>query len=95
MAAVDRPPLAEISAEPRRRAKQQQPAAARRREQQRGWQRAWRRRVREGAKLTEVPGSIIELLLASQWLKPDEADDKRAITDALDAFARDALKRFR
>jgi hypothetical protein len=56
------------------------------------WQRAWRRRVRDGAKLAEVPGSMVEFLLASKWLKPHEADDKRAITEAPDAFARDAIK---
>jgi hypothetical protein len=27
------------------------------------WQRAWRRRVRNGAKLAEVPGSMVEFLL--------------------------------
>jgi hypothetical protein len=57
-----------------------------------GWQRNYRRRVRDGAKLAEVPGSMVEFLLASKWLKPDECDDKHAITEALDAFARDAIK---
>jgi hypothetical protein len=42
--------------------------------------------------MAEVPGSMVEFLLASKWLKPHEADDKRAITEALDAFARDAIK---
>jgi hypothetical protein len=58
-----------------------------------GWQRNWRRRVRDGAKLAEVPGSMVELLLVSKWLKPHESDNKRAITEALDAFARDAIKK--
>jgi hypothetical protein len=57
-----------------------------------GWQRNWRRRVRDGAKLAEVPGSMVELLLVSKWLKPHESDNKRAITEALDAFARAAIK---
>ena len=56
------------------------------------WQRAWRRRQRDGTRLAEVPGSMVEFLLVSKWLKSHEADDKRAITEALDAFARDAIK---
>jgi hypothetical protein len=57
------------------------------------WHRAWRRRVRDGAKLAEVPGAMIEFLLVSKWLQPHEVDDKRAIADALDAFAHDAMKK--
>jgi hypothetical protein len=66
---------------------------ARQREQRARWQRDWRRRVRNGSKLAEVPSAMIELLLASKWLNPHECDDKRAITEALDAFARDAMKK--
>lgn len=57
------------------------------------WQQNYRRRVRDGAKLAEVPAAMVEFLLASKWLKPHEAEDKRAITDALDAFARDAQRK--
>ena len=56
------------------------------------WQRDYRRRVRNGAKLIEVPASMVEILLASKWVKPHEANDKRAISDAMDCFAVDAIK---
>jgi hypothetical protein len=58
------------------------------------WQANYRRRQREGAKLIEVPAGMVELLIVSAWLKPHEADDKLAIRDALDAFAKSALKNF-
>jgi hypothetical protein len=38
------------------------------------------------------PRCRAELLLVSKWLKPHESDNKRAITEALDAFARAAIK---
>jgi hypothetical protein len=38
---------------------------------------------------------MIELLIAGQWLSPAEADDKCAITQALDAMAKASLKNFR
>ena len=47
------------------------------------WQRTYRRRVRAGSKLTEVTAAVIELLIEGEWLKPAEAADKRAITQAL------------
>jgi hypothetical protein len=56
------------------------------------WQRDYRRRIRNGAKLVEVPSSMVEFLRASRWLKPDECDDRRAISEALDAFAKDARR---
>jgi hypothetical protein len=54
------------------------------------WQRNWRRRAREGSRVTEVPRVMIELLIASKWLEPREAEDRAAITAALDGFARAA-----
>jgi hypothetical protein len=39
--------------------------------------------VRAGSKLTEVTAAVIELLIEGEWLKPAEAADKRAITQAL------------
>jgi hypothetical protein len=59
------------------------------------WQRTWRRRQRDGARLAEVSAATIELLIAAAWLKADEADDQNAIAAALDAFARAALKNLR
>lgn len=56
------------------------------------WQRDWRRRVRDGASVCEIPGVMVELLLESRWLKPDEANDRHAITEALRAFANAAMK---
>ena len=47
------------------------------------WQRTYRRRVRAGSKLTEVTAAVIELLIEIERLKPAEAADKRAITQAL------------
>jgi len=58
------------------------------------WQADYRRRQREGAQLLEVPAAMVELSIASAWLKPDEGDDKLAISAALDAFAKSALKNF-
>ena len=54
-----------------------------RRERRAQWQRTYRRRVRAGRKLTEVTAAVIELLIEGEWLKPAEAADKRAITQAL------------
>jgi hypothetical protein len=59
------------------------------------WQADYRRRQRDGAKLTEVPAVMIELLITARWLTPDEAHDKHAITQALAAFAKATLKNFR
>jgi hypothetical protein len=59
------------------------------------WQRDYRRRQRDGVKLAEIPASLIELAIAGKWLTPDEADNKRAIRDALDAMAKASLKNFR
>lgn len=56
------------------------------------WQRDYRRRIRNGAKLAEVPAAMVEFLLASKWLRPDEVDDKGALRDAMEAFAKDANK---
>lgn len=67
----------------------------RRREQQRRWQRDYRRRLRRGVKLIEATRPVSEFLLRSEWLQENESEDARAIGDALDAFARDALKKFR
>ena len=39
--------------------------------------------MRAGRKLTEVTAAVIELLIEGEWLKPAEAADKRAITQAL------------
>jgi hypothetical protein len=66
-----------------------------RRARRAAWQRDYRRRVRDGGKLTEVPASLIDLAIVGKWLNPAEADDKRAITEALDAMAKASLKIFR
>jgi hypothetical protein len=66
-----------------------------RRKRRAAWQRTYRRRQREGCKLIEVTAPVIELAIEGKWLKPDEADDKLAIRDALDAMAKASLKNFR
>jgi hypothetical protein len=76
MAAVDRPSLAEISAEPRRRAKQQ-PAAARRAERQKDY----RRRKRDGQTVFRVcvADQVIEALLVSGRLSDDASRDRERV----------------
>ena len=59
----------------------QRPSSHRQRRAQ--WQRTYWRRVRAGSKLTEVTAAVIELLIEGESLKPAEAADKRAITQAL------------
>jgi hypothetical protein len=56
------------------------------------WQRRYRQRQRDGNVVTEVPASMIELLIAGEWLKLIEATDRRAITQAMDAMAKATLK---
>jgi hypothetical protein len=46
----------------------------------------------QGVRLAEVSRPVVELLLAGEWLDADAADDKRAISNALDAMARATLK---
>jgi hypothetical protein len=69
--------------------------AARQRQQQRAWQRTYRRRQRDGVRLVEVTLAVVELAIAGEWLSPEEAEDKRAIAQALDALAKASLKTFR
>ena len=75
--AVDRPPLAEISAEPRRRAKPP-PAAAHRAALR---QRAYRQRKRAGEAIfrIRVADWVIEALLVSGRLSDDASRDRERV----------------
>ena len=52
------------------------------------WQATFRRRQREGARLVEVSGDVITLLLEANWLRDSEAEDAAAISRALDCIGK-------
>jgi hypothetical protein len=65
------------------------PRSATRRAQQARYQRTYRRRQREGAKLVEVTPAVVLLLLETHHLSDAEANDPSAIGRALDAMAKE------
>lgn len=67
-------------------------AATARKRRKREWQARYRKRQSSGARVCEVSGATIELLIVTNWLSADQAGDAAAIARALDAMASDALR---
>ncbi|MET4478825.1 hypothetical protein [Bradyrhizobium sp. F1.13.3] len=65
------------------------------RERRRTAQQAYRRRLEEGrmSVSVEIDSDVIEMLIASHWLKDGECEDRAKIGKALGAMVAEAAKR--
>jgi 5-methylcytosine-specific restriction endonuclease McrA len=72
-----------------RRAKEGDPRSRRA-----AWQRAYRRRqaARRAVVSVEIDGGLVELLIALRWIDETQADDRKAIGDAIDRLLSDTAR---